>query len=269
MTPLRAFNRRFFFACVGGLFWNVSVSGAATVDDTVLRVSEQEALDIAAKIWRNESNNDLDKLVWWNKGEEFASVGIGHFIWFPANYAGPFKESFPHLLTFMRSRGVDMPKWLLSPCPWPDYDAFHADPFEPRRRQLSLLLLDTFALQAQFLVARLNSALPSVVRRADDSKHVQARIEELTTTRAGRYALIDYVNFKGEGLQHQEAYAGHGWGLLQVLSRMRAESHIPSVVRFSRAAALVLSERVDNAPPARREERWLSGWLKRVERYNR
>lgn len=269
MTPLRPLNRRFFVACVGGFLCSVSMAGAAAVEDTVLRVPEEEALDIAAKIWRNESNNDLDKLVWWNKGEEFASVGIGHFIWFPANYAGPFKESFPHLLTFMRSRGVDVPQWLLSSCPWTDYDTFHADPFEPRRRQLSLLLLDTFALQAQFLVARLNSALPSVVRRADNSKHVQARIEELSATPAGRYALIDYVNFKGEGLQHQEAYAGHRWGLLQVLSRMRAESQTPPVARFSRAAALVLSERVDNAPAARREERWLSGWLKRVERYNR
>ena len=29
--------------------------------------------------------------------------------------------------------------------------------------------------------------------------------------------MIDYVNFKGDGLKPTERYKGEGWGLLQVL----------------------------------------------------
>ena len=32
--------------------------------------------------------------------------------------------------------------------------------------------------------------------------------------------LIDYVNFKGEGVLETERYRGRGWGLLQVLEGM-------------------------------------------------
>ncbi len=37
----------------------------------------------------------------------------------------------------------------------------------------------------------------------------------------GLYALVDYVNFKGEGTLPSERYRGEGWGLLQVLEEMR------------------------------------------------
>ena len=53
--------------------------------------------DIALAIRTNE-------VLWWNPGEEFPSLGIGHFIWYPAGVDGPFIESFPRLLAFLSAR---------------------------------------------------------------------------------------------------------------------------------------------------------------------
>jgi hypothetical protein len=73
------------------------------------------------------------------------------------------------------------------------------------------------------------------------------------------------VNFKGEGTKPEERYAGEGWGLAQVLQDMRGVQ--PVNVDFAEAAARVLERRVQNAPGARREQRWLPGWLRRVNSY--
>ncbi len=55
--------------------------------------------------------------------------------------------------------------------------------------------------------------------------------------------------------------------LEQVLEEMRGEP--PVNVDFAEAAARVLERRVRNAPPGRREQRWLPGWLRRVDSYRR
>jgi len=55
---------------------------------TPLTLSDKQAAFIAQKVWQNEGAG-LDKyLVHWNEGEDFASVGIGHFIWFPEGTYG-------------------------------------------------------------------------------------------------------------------------------------------------------------------------------------
>ena len=90
----------------------------------------------------------------------------------------------------------------------------------------------------------------------------------VASSAAGRYALVDYVNFKGEGVLRTERYKDEGWGLLQVLSEMRATGPDP-VKEFSRAASAVLRRRVANSPAERREAKWLPGWLNRVNSYSR
>ena len=85
-------------------------------------------------------------------------------------------------------------------------------------------------------------------------------------TGAGTFALIDYVNFKGEGTKETERYRGEGWGLLQVLAGMRGTEG-SAVGDFAESAARVLSRRVQNAPAERHEERWLPGWKSRVRAY--
>ncbi|PWU11360.1 MAG: hypothetical protein C5B47_00975, partial [Verrucomicrobia bacterium] len=36
---------------------------------------------IGAQVWKNECAGTTSGLTSWNRGEDFASLGIGHFIW--------------------------------------------------------------------------------------------------------------------------------------------------------------------------------------------
>jgi hypothetical protein len=136
--------------------------------------------------------------------------------------------------------------------------------------QLRQFLVDTIDLQAEFLIARLETALPKMLAEAApaDRAGVKTRFERLTKTPQGCYALIDYVNFKGEGVLHTERYQGQGWGLLQVLEAMHGTTDTGAVDEFTRAAKTVLTRRVQNSPVERHESRWLSGWIRRVNSYN-
>jgi hypothetical protein len=250
--------------------WSALWAGCS--DATAL--SPDEARQIGKKIWQNECNGTISGLTSWNSGENFASLGIGHFIWYPAGVRGPFEESFPQLVAFAASRGANIPSMIASEqssdCPWKNRsEFFKAQDSEPMKK-LRHFLMATVDLQSQFLVNRLENSLPKMLEEAAASNRtrVRANFERLLKTSQGCYALVDYVNFKGEGVLHSERYQDQGWGLLQVLEQMKTNSDFPET-EFSRAAAAVLERRVQNAPPARNEKRWLAGWLKRVNSYSR
>jgi len=84
---------------------------------------------IAKLIFQNECGSREACLTSWNKGEEFASLGIGHFIWYPEGTTEKekhFSESFPKLIRSMRQQGVAVPAWLNEDTgsPWLDREAF-------------------------------------------------------------------------------------------------------------------------------------------------
>lgn len=229
---------------------------------------------IGERIWHNEAAGRTDWLVHWAPGEDHASLGIGHFIWYPKGTNGPFHESFPDLLAFLETQGVALPPWLepQSACPWPNRAAFLEADDDPRRAELGALLAGTIAEQTAFLIARLARAVPGLIATAPPSVDVRGQLERVLRTPegalspAGLYALVDYNNFKGEGLDPAERYQGKGWGLLQVLETM-AGIEGDGRDAFATAAAAMLERRVALAPPARREARWLAGWLRRVATY--
>jgi hypothetical protein len=239
-----------------------------------ITLSHADVLKIGKKIWQNECNGTISGLTSWNAGEDFASLGIGHFIWYPKGRRGPFEESFSKLVSFISKRGAKLPTLLLGtgqkPCPWNSRAEFLRDQQSTEMNQLRRFLVDTIDLQAEFLIARLESALPKMLAEAApaDRANVQTQFERLTKTPQGCYALVDYVNFKGEGVLHTERYQGQGWGLLQVLEAMHGTSDAGAVDEFSRAAQTVLTRRVQNSPAERHESRWLSGWIRRVNSYN-
>jgi hypothetical protein len=236
--------------------------------------SHVDVLKIGKKIWQNECNGTIAGLTSWNAGEDFASLGIGHFIWYPKGRRGPFEESFPKLVSFISKRGAKLPALLLGigekPCPWNSRTEFLRAQHSTEMNQLRSFLADTIDLQAEFLIARSESALPKMLAEAapSDRANVQEQFERLTRTSQGCYALVDYVNFKGEGVLHTERYQGQGWGLLQVLEAMHGTSDSGAVDEFARAARAVLTQRVQNSPADRHEARWLSGWIRRVHSYN-
>src|SRR3990167_4650048 len=133
-----------------------------------IRLSDAEAEAAGRKIWHNESRGSVDGLTHWNKGENFASLGIGHFIWYKAGERGPFTESFPGLLDALTAAGRPLPAWLQGrpSCPWPDRDAFFAEFRGPRMNELRDLLAATVGLQARYAADRLESALPKILAAA-------------------------------------------------------------------------------------------------------
>ena len=227
--------------------------------------------EVGRRIWENESAASYRGLTAWNRGEAFASLGIGHFIWYPESYDGPFEESFPTLVAFMRARGKPPPDWLApgAPCPWEARSDFEAALDSPHMRSLRAWLAGTMMEQSLFIAHRLTKALPKILAAtpARGSANVQRNFEALAADPRGLFALIDYVNFKGEGVRASERYAGEGWGLKQVLENMAADKSRRPIDRFVDAAIAVLERRVRNAPAARKEARWLPGWRTRLRRY--
>jgi len=225
--------------------------GQATLNrQTIQRIGEQ--------IWANESGKSMDKLTHWNEGEEFPSLGIGHFIWYAQGHEQRFEETFPQLVLFLKQKGVQMPAWTNGHCPWSCRKAFYDDFKGPQLTQLREILYSTRDYQVDFMVARMENGL----------KHfaVSTVLNKLKADPQGVYALVDYVNFKGLGVNPSERYQGQGWGLLQVLEGIPANSK-NVVADFVSSAKKVLAERVRHSPPERKEARWLPGWNNRLETY--
>ena len=231
------------------------------------RLSDEQAGAIGRRIWRNECAGTVAGLTSWNKGEEFPSLGIAHFIWYPPGRSGPFEESFPGLVRYLKAQGKPVTDWMLAPAPWNNRSQFLAEIDAPRLVALRKLLAATVPEQACFAAMRLENALPKMLHAAppDARARIQANFDRVANAPLGYYALMDYVNFKGEGANPSERYNGQGWGLLQVLESMRADG--PALPAFAAAADSVLTRRVKNSPPARNEAQWLPGWRNRLKTY--
>jgi hypothetical protein len=247
--------------------WLLSLSAFAQAAECI-QLSDAQAQSVGRRLWQNESGGSVAGLTAWNTGEAFASLGIGHFIWYPEGKRGPFEESFPPMLVFLRSSGTKIPNWLSEAhgCPWATRAEFLAAAKSQKMEELRALLAKTIGLQARFAANRLEHALPKMLAAASAEKRasVQRNFARVAAVPNGAYALVDYVNFKGEGTLESERYKGEGWGLLQVLETM---GEGPVLQEFSRAADKVLTRRVQNSPPERGEQRWLAGWRNRVRTY--
>lgn len=262
------------------------VTGAAVSDISLVLKPAQ--LDwVGQKIFQNECAGKFECLVHWNKSEVFPSLGIGHFIWYPTGVDERFVESFPALYEYMEQRQRNIPEWLreLEPfdAPWPDRATFLKVADSPEIAELREFLAGTQGVQAEFIFRRAKDSLVQIIeaapeqRQADVKQHLQA----MSQTPGGVYAIMDYVNFKGEGLSPDERYNGEGWGLLQVLLAMpasepagrhagesdKADTALSALAEFRKAAGDVLTRRARNAANPVEQDRWLPGWLKRLDTY--
>ncbi|AHF01276.1 hypothetical protein THIAE_05255 [Thiomicrospira aerophila AL3] len=239
-------------------------------------ITESELTELANRIRFNETANRAEWQVFWSPREAFPSLGLGHFIWLPAEVAVPFEAGFPAMAHFV-AQHYPTPQWLLAEhAPWTTRAEFlaaqqtgHDDIQELQAWLLATqtwqmaFILERFAVRAELAKARL--AL------TDQDPRWQLFMHLMTST-AGRYALIDYSNFKGWGDLEQERYQGQGWGLFNVLEQMLATNeNIMSANKnnilenFSDTSYQVLEQRVSLAPNP--EERWLPGWKVRTQTY--
>jgi hypothetical protein len=236
---------------------------------------------VGHKIWLNETGGNRDAITSWNANEEFASLGVGHFIWFPAGKTPPFEESFPRLLEFLRKQNAHLPEWVdktpIPPCPWVSRADFTKHYNSPELTQLRQFLLDTVAGQTQFLVMRAQGAMDKVLNNTPEvaeRQHIVTQFSRIAHASKDLYPLIDYINFKGEGTNPAETAPDkqtgvrQGWGLKQVLLKMNGTTSEPTAVlaEFADAAQSVLSQRIRNIPANRI---WEAGWSRRVETYRR
>jgi hypothetical protein len=236
---------------------------------------------IGQKIWLNETGGKIDAITSWSANEEFASLGIGHFIWFPVGKWLPFEESFPALLEFMRKKNVHLPAWLdqtqIPANPWTSRAEFRRNSNSPQMKELRQFLLDTVAEQTQFMVARAQGAMEKILKTTPDGterEHIVIQFTRVIRASENFYPLIDYINFKGEGTNPNEAAMNsetgrrQGWGLKQVLLKMNGDTNDPKAVRteFADAAQFVLQQRARNLPSNRVFE---VGWLRRIATYHR
>src|SRR5436190_18217902 len=115
-----------------------------TCVEAAIKISSADARRIGKRIWQNECGGTISGLTSWNAGENFASLGIGHFIWYPKNQRGPFEESFPKLVSFIASRSAKLPTLLLrideTPCPWNSRAEFLHAQHTPAMNQLRQFL---------------------------------------------------------------------------------------------------------------------------------
>jgi hypothetical protein len=237
-------------------------------------LSQQEIQQIGERVFENECASKDENLIAWNEGEDFLSLGIGHFIWHPKNSKTLFEGSFIKFLEYAKNSGEKIPAWLdrksFPACPWRSRNNFLSMQNDRRLIELKDFLIKTKPLQAAFIVKRLEDALPVILKHASESNRdkISLQLDRLISTPSGVYALADYVNFKGLGIAPSEKYQGKGWGLLQVLEGMRDENEAPdSVGEFARSANAVLESRINNSPSSRNEQKWLPGWQKRVNSY--
>lgn len=232
-----------------------------------LHMSSEETHQIAMKIWKNECGLKVENLVHWNEGEEFCSLGIGHFIWYPKGYNGPFQETFPQLVALLKKSKLSLPQLLqkTSHCPWKSREEFLKVKESAEVKELRQFLLNTIDLQTTFIAERLRDAMAKVSSKAPEATQ---KFDLVARLPSGLYALMDYVNFKGNGTLETERYKNQGWGLLQVLEAMdlKKASDDP-LAEFCRAAKSVLTRRVENSPLERNEARWLKGWMVRIDSY--
>ncbi|OQX03834.1 MAG: hypothetical protein BWK73_38235 [Thiothrix lacustris] len=238
------------------------------------QMSSNELMMIADRIFKNESGSDPDKLVHWNDGENFASMGLGHFTWYPAGRQARFGNTFPDLLGHLQSNGVPLPVWVQQAryqgAPWNSKaELMHAKQ-SGQVQELQNVLYQTRLLQAAYIVERARRAMPKLVDAAPGQSRatVGQNLNAIANTPGGWYALVDYVNFKGEGLNTSGGYNGQNWGLLQVLENMQpSQPGQQALNAFADSASRVLERRVRNSPPARNEARWLAGWSNRINTY--
>lgn len=232
-------------------------------------IPQEQLKKVGELIFKNEAGGKKEGLIAWNIGEEFPSLGIGHFIWYPKNYNGVFQESFPTLQEYLVKRGYILPKLLnVMDAPWNTRDEFIKSKGTKDYADALNFLENTKEIQVELIAIRAEKALEIMLKHTKRPKEIKKVFYEVYNSPFGIYPIIDYVNFKGEGIKESERYKDEGWGLLQVLEYMAEDkSKLSPVTKFINGAKFVLNRRVENSPVERNEKKWLQGWLNRVDSY--
>lgn len=215
------------------------------------KISDDQIIDT---IQRNEMGWDINgpddsELITQNDGEDFPSLGIGHFVW----DAGEHGNSFHRMITYIQEKrwvSIDPDIHYITSPEKPD--GHHST--WPHRDKIIQLLKETKHDQLAYIKSRLMGF------RSDHLNSPVARRNFDYLYGSAPVILLDYVNFKGEG----DSSGSDNYGLQNVLETMGpASSSSDAVLRFQKAAIA----RLHGNRNAADWNRWWDGWTNRIGRY--
>jgi hypothetical protein len=234
------------------------------------------------RISKIQLGGNPNNLILWSEGEEFALVGHLHLIWYPKNKKDIFDEGMPLFFKYLTAQNQKIPPWLqrYDSFPWADRNSFlkAKEGNSILFRRLNEWVSGVGDLQVGYVVSKMKDFLIKGLCEIHDEYSKSLFITSFGNVYLasnglvdadGAYALIDYINFKGTGLSSTERYNGEGWGLFQVLQKMKSESkEMMGLKAFVEAAKKVLARRIENAQTVGKYEKKLqNGWNKRLESY--
>lgn len=245
-------------------------------------LSDAQMLDIGDRIWQNQSGGSTNGITTWvQEGPyQYAEIGINQALWYDADNPAPFREDWPDMALYLKKHGFPIQDWMLSACPWSNATdfaaAFDGDQLTLLRTMLSTD--DAVVAQTRFIAKRLDQSLPTMMALlpSDQATQLQNNFDLIAQQPLGFYALIDYVNFKGEGTCPTEQVNGQGWGLLQVLQEMQLLHdqnqgtpgyNATPMEEFVAAAKTILQRRIDNSDPSLDLSQYWDGWCARLDTY--
>lgn len=244
-------------------FWKTSYANGSAP----MKVTDR-TIDL---IYMNETGGKPDALIIKNDKENVCSLGIGHFIWYPTGVKQQYKETFPGLLkelqktdgAFKGAVDVEIPPT----CPWKSTSELNAAKSTDVYKRLVAGLTSPAGkrVQVNYMIERAREAIAETAKEDPDSVK---KMLDLLETEQGTYAVIDYVNFKGNSAE-TEAYGDFHWGFKTAIYVMSKDETLKPEKRFQIAVETLLEMRVEEAKKLGKDESsFLTGWLKRVNTYS-
>jgi len=252
-------------------------------------LNKDQLLSLGYRMWHNYAGGTLEGLTKWDGSDadhQFMYLGIANNIWLPAGSSSMFQADWPTVAQELQDLGCKIKPWMLGDCPWSSQEQFDAD-FNSKkmvwlRTHLSkkkLVRAQAFSIAERLQRSMDPSAPDSLLNglTADQSALVQKNFDLVAhcADPLGVYALIDYVNFKGEGrLDGSEKFNGEGWGLLQVLLNMQTPADgagdVAIMTAFVQSAKFTLCQRVINhkiQDPNNNDVQYLDMWVAHLNDY--
>ncbi|MBX9578581.1 MAG: hypothetical protein K2W97_08940 [Chthoniobacterales bacterium] len=254
-----------------------------------LGLNKDQLLSLGCRMWNNCAGGTVDGLTKWDGSDadhQFMYLGIAQNIWLPEGSSSMFQADWSTVAQRLQELGCKIKPWMLKDCPWSSKEEFDADFNGKKMSWLRTHLSKEKFVRAQaFCIAeRLQRAMdPSspgsllTGLTADQSALVQENFDLVAhcSNPSGVYALIDYVNFKGEGrLGGTEEFNGQGWGLLQVLLNMKTPEEGANdatiMNAFVEGAKVTLNNRIINhkiQDPNNNDAQYWDMWVAHLSDY--
>ena len=253
---MNRFYRKFYLLCI--LFVLLGFKPTCSYSLSYLLVSESHFQKIKLNLQRRELGRN--GLIDWNASEDFASLGLMHATW-GSEKTIKHGNTFSQFVKFASEHGYELPNFLTVSLdnPWSSRKQFFASKYsnDIRMVELQKFLEQTTDLQVQFLIDRVYKCLNSFLLQFDSYDSEKELLLNLISTSEGLLAVIDYINFKGEGKLSDESK----WGLLNVLEFMKNFTDRSALNSFIASAKMILMQRHP------KYQIYAEGWNLRLEGY--